>query len=185
MVSTARPACGRRVCPIRGDARVTPYGARGFRRRKVCHTRVQGLAFGGQLSKVSVSNVKSGEIGPYRRYSASTLVPEQLPAPLDSARNEIGQCATAYGGLFWTMPATKSDSLSSRLGWGLAGWLAGSGRRCLAGLGSQRGRGQRRCSPERGGLRRCGCSGRQSIRRNAPVSEVTFGTTAAGTGWQT
>ena len=140
MASTARPACGRRGCPIRGDARVTPYRARDFRSHRVCRTRVQGLGVGGRLSKVSVSNVTSGKNSPYRTYSASTWVPEQLPAPLDSARNEIGQCATGDGGWFWTVAATKSDSLSSGLGRGRAGWLAGAGRRCPAGLGRQRGR---------------------------------------------
>ncbi len=144
MVSTARPACGRPVCHIRGDARVTPYVARGFRRRQVCHTRVQGLAFGGQLSKVSVSNVKSGGIGPYRTYSASTLVPEQPPAPLDSARNEIGQLSSGRG----------------------PGGMVGRGRECCpAGLGRQRGRlrrewsgcgGVRRCRSQRRDLRQAG-----------------------------
>ncbi len=145
MVTMSRPACARRVCLIRGDARVTPFRARVYRRPQGCPTRVQGLGVGGQLSKLSVSNVKSGELGPYRTYSASTWIPEQLPAPLDSARNEIGQCATGDGGRFWTAPATKSDSLSNRAGQGRARpsagpgrWLAGAGRRCQVGQGSQR-----------------------------------------------
>ena len=80
-----------------GDVRVTPYRAQGFWRQQVCPTRVQELAFGGQLSKVSVSNVKSGEISPYRTYSASTWVPGQIPPPLDSASYEIGQSVHPVG----------------------------------------------------------------------------------------
>ena len=87
----------------------------------------RGLGVGGGLSNAVQLNLKSGEIGPYRRYSASNWVPEQLPAPLDSARNEIGQCATSDSGQCWTAPATESDSLSSRLESGWAGWLAGPG----------------------------------------------------------
>ena len=74
--SAGRPVCGeRRGCLIKGDSRVTPYKARDFQRCRVCHTRVQEFTFGGQLSKVSVSNVKSGKISPYRTYSASTWIP--------------------------------------------------------------------------------------------------------------
>ena len=115
MVVPARPACGgRRVCLIKGVSRVTPYEARDFRQCRGCHTRVQETGPGGQMSNSVQSNVKSGKISPYRTYPASTLVPEQLPAPLDSARNEIGQCATCGGGQFRTAPATESDSLSRR-----------------------------------------------------------------------
>ena len=167
MASAARQPAVTAVGSSDGDARVTPYETRGVRRRQVCHTRVQGLGVGGQLSKVSVSNVTSGENSPYGTYSASTLVPEQLPAPLDSARNEIGQCADGDGGGCWTAPATKSDSLSIRPG----GWLAGAGRRCPAGLGNQRGR-LRRGWSGCGRVRRwrCQCAGVppcQTIRRVA------------------
>ena len=127
MASAARQPAVTAVGSSDGDARVTPYETRGVRRRQVCHTRVQGLGVGGQLSKVSVSNVTSGENSPYGTYSASTLVPEQLPAPLDSARNEIGQCADGDGGGCWTAPATKSDSLSIRRGSGRAGGWPGPG----------------------------------------------------------
>ncbi len=39
------------------------------------------------------AKLKTREISPYRTYSASTWVSEQLPAPLDSARFGIGQLA--------------------------------------------------------------------------------------------
>ena len=120
-------AAGEAVEGTKAVIRVRPYKARGFRQWQGCHTRVQGLGVGGGLSNAVQLNLKSGEIGPYRRYSASNWVPEQLPAPLDSARNEIGQCATFDSGQCWTAPATESDSLSSRLESGRAGWLAGPG----------------------------------------------------------
>ena len=116
-----------------------PYKAQDFRRRQVCHTRVQGFASAGQLSNSVQSNVKTGKFSPYRTYSVSPWVPERLPPPLDSARNEIGQCATGDGGRCWTVPATKSGNLSIQSGPGRAGWLAGAERRCPAGLGRWRG----------------------------------------------
>ncbi len=102
-----------RVCHIREDARVLPYVARGFRRRQVRYTRVQKLGVGGQLSNSVQSNVKSGEIGPYRTYPASTRVPEQLPPPLDSASYEIGQSVqpvgTGPGDGVWLVRAGSGD----------------------------------------------------------------------------
>ena len=178
MVCTARPACGRRVCLIRGDARVTPYVARGFRRRQVCHTRVQELAFGGQLTKVCVSNVKSGEIGPYRRYSASTWVPEQLPAPLDSARNEIGQLSIGESGGVgqcqlrnWTVVHQAGIR---------PGGTVDRGREVLPG-GSGQPAGTVAAVLPFAAVR---ASGRQANRRNSSASAATFRTKAAGTGWQ-
>ena len=73
------------------------YKARVFPRPRGCHTRVQELGLDGQLSNAVQSNVKSGEISPYRAYAASTLVPEQLPPPLDSASYEIGQSVQPVG----------------------------------------------------------------------------------------
>ena len=65
------------------------------------------------MSNSVQSNLKSREISPYRRYPANTLVPEQLPAPLDSASFGIGQLSSGKKGWQWTVPATKSDSCPS------------------------------------------------------------------------
>ena len=188
MVFPARPACGRRVCLIREDARVLPYKARVFRRLQGCPTRVQGLGVGGQLSNSVQSNVKSGEIGPYRRYSASTWVPEQLPAPLDSARNEIGQLSSGESGRFWTVPATKSDSLSNR--WDRAGRVVGRGREALPGGSGQpagwSGGGADQCAEDFGTIvvSDVGAPAGWANQRDSPASAVTFRTTAGRTGWQ-
>ena len=120
------------------DARVTLYVARDGRQSPGCHTRVQGFGLGGRVSNSVRLNLKSRGISPYRTYSASTWVPEQLPAPLDSARNEIGQCATGDGGRLWTMPATKLDSLSSGCKRGRAERFAGAVRGCPADRGRPR-----------------------------------------------
>ena len=167
-----------------GDVRVTPYEARSFRRRQVCHTRVQELAFGGQLSNTVQSNVKSGEIGPYWTYSAITWVPGQLPPPLDSARNEIGQLSSGIWAWCWTAPATKSDSLSRR--WdrvGRDGWpvLGGGSRRVRAGGGdADLGAGDSRTVV----LSDVSVPAGRAIRRKFLAAGVRPGITAAGTSWQ-
>ena len=127
-----------------------PYKGWDWRGLSWCHTRVQELEFGGPLSNWVVSNVKTREMTPYRTYSASTWVPGQLPPPLDSARNEIGQLSSGIWAWCWTAPATKSDSLSSRLGSGRAGWLAGAGRCFPESPGRRRGRLRRRDRAWRG-----------------------------------
>ena len=133
MASTARPTCGRRVCLIREDALVTPYKdkARGFRQPQGCHTRVQGFGVGGQVSNSVHLNLKSGKFGPYRTVSASTWVPEQLPAPLDSASFGIGQVSIGERWRCWTVPGTKSDSCQSGLD--RAGGTVARGRGMLRG----------------------------------------------------
>ena len=110
-----------------GDAGVTPYKVRDVDRCLWCHTRVQGFGVGGQLSNSVYLNLKSGEISPYWTGSANTLVPGQLPAPLDSATYEIGQCADGDGKQSWTVPATKLDSAPAGLGRATLGGQTGPG----------------------------------------------------------
>ena len=64
----------------------------------------------------------------------NTLVPEQLPAPLDSPKYEIGQLATSLEGRHWTAPSTKSDSAPQG--------TAASWRGARAALGQEPERGQ-------------------------------------------
>ena len=84
------------------------------------------------MSNAVQLNLKSRENRPYRRYPANTSVPEQLPAPLDSASFGIGQLSSVGSGWYWTVPATKSDSLLSGLGSGRAGCSAVAGGCCGA-----------------------------------------------------
>ena len=90
--------------------RVTPYKAEDLDRPVWCHTRVQELGDGGQVSNSVQLNLKSGESSPYWTVAVNTLVPGQLPAPLDSATFRIGQLSTGLEGRHWTVPDMKSDS---------------------------------------------------------------------------
>ena len=53
---------------------------------------------GGRVSNVVRLNLKSWGITPYWTVAASTWVPVQVPAPLDSATFRIGQLSTGMGG---------------------------------------------------------------------------------------
>ena len=116
---------------LQGVTRVAPCRARESHQRRGCYTRVQESGVGGQLSKLSVSNVKPGGITPYRTYAASTWVPDQLPAPLDRPTLEIGQLSSGVFGRVWTVAGTESDSCPSGLaqagrdGWPEPGALPG------------------------------------------------------------
>ena len=96
--------------PISRDLRVIPFRAADLDRPIRCHTRVQEMEVGGQVSNVVQLNLKSGEITPYWTGSASTWVPVRVPTPLDSARYEIGQLSSGVDGCRWTVPRWKSDS---------------------------------------------------------------------------
>ena len=134
MTRSGRPGDGfpgqsaaQEVDGVQADTCVRPYEARNVRRSPECPTHVQGFEVDGQVSNAVQLNLKSGEISPYRTYSASTLVPGQLRTSLDSTTFRIGQLSSGWSGWCWTVPATESDSLSSELGWGRAGRLAGCG----------------------------------------------------------
>ena len=68
------------------------------------------MEVGGQLSNPVRLNLKSGEIAPDRTMAANTLVPGQLPAPVDRATKAIGQCATGIYQEDWTVARTELDS---------------------------------------------------------------------------
>ena len=116
-----------RVDTVQADTCVLPYKARNFRRPPGRPTRVQGLGVGGGLSNPVHLDLKSGGSTHYRTVSASTWVPRQLPAPLDTATFRIGQLSTGYCREYWTVAGTKSDSCpavgkrAGRDGWGGAG----------------------------------------------------------------
>ncbi len=110
MVSDTRLACGGAVGGQSGVVRVTPYKAADLDRPVWCHTRVQGLGVDGGMSNSVQLNLKAGEITPYWTVAVNTLVPELIPAGLDSATLEIGQLSAGLEGRHWTAPGTKSDS---------------------------------------------------------------------------